>query len=325
MSNYYKPLKGISDIKSYTLYNEIQDALIEYFDWALLDIGNFFNVELGEISPDGYDYSRLRTTGSGTYNVGESWEGFRKNWVWQSGVSYSPEPLVGTDNANPGVSGVYVNGDFYQNNTTGEFAHYIDHFNGRVIFDNPISANSIVQAEYSYKWINIVYASNLPWLTQIQKDTLEPNSNFYDRDRGVWNLPPDSRLQLPAIAVEVVPVRKFKGYQLGGGQWVYSDVILHCVAEDEVTRNKLLDIVSLQSDKTIPLFDSNAINDDYKYPLDYRGVPVSGAYRYPEILENYYGGSLRLTNCNVQQMKMIDSNLFGGIVRFSTEGIKTNI
>ena len=37
----YLKLKGIKDIKESTLNNEIQDGIIEYFDWALLGIGNY--------------------------------------------------------------------------------------------------------------------------------------------------------------------------------------------------------------------------------------------------------------------------------------------
>jgi hypothetical protein len=165
----------------------------------------------------------------------------------------------------------------------------------------------------------------LPWLKNIQKDTLEPDSSFLEPDKGRWNIPPEGRLQLPAIAVEIVPFRKFKGYQLGGGQWVYTDIIFHCLAEDEITRNKLLDIVSLQSDKHIYLFNSNQMYENNEYPLDYRGVPNSGAMRYPEILENYQAGKMRMTSCTIQEMEFIDSDLFGGLVRFSTEGVKEDI
>jgi hypothetical protein len=52
---------------------------------------------------------------------------------------------------------------------------------------------------------------------------------------------------------------------------------------------------------------------------------VSGALRYPELVEKYDGGDLRLTNAIVQDMISVDSDIFGGIVRFTTEGIKTNI
>lgn len=324
MSN-YQPLKGISDIHEYTLNNDIQDALVEYFDWALIDIGNYFNVELGEKSPDGYDYSRLKNSTDSRFSSGQAWEGFRKNWIWQSGVTYSPNPLVGDDDSNPGVSGVYVNDSYYSASTVGAYAHYIDHFNGRVVFDSPIPTGSKVQAEFSYKWVNVVYANSVPWLREIQQDTSEPNSDFFDKDKGKWNIPPESRLQLPAIAIEVVPTRKFVGYQLGGGQWVYTDVLFHCIAEDEITRNKLIDIVSLQNNKSIYLYNSNKINSNLEYPVDYRGKVNPSALRYPDMLNKYKSGKLRLTDGTVQNITTIGYDLYGGVVRFRTEYINTKI
>lgn len=320
----YKPLKNISNIHKYGLTNGIQDALVEYFDWALLDIGNYFNVTLGEVSPDGFDYSKLRLSSDPNYSEGQVWEGFRKNWVWQSGVNFNPPPIVGEDDNLPGISGVYVNDSYYPVDDT-TYGHRVDHFNGKIIFNQPIPTTSKVQAEFSYKWVNVVYANNVPWLREIQTDTMQPTSEFYQKDKGDWNIPPEARLQLPAIAIEVVPNRKFKGYQLGGGQWVYTDVLFHCIAEDELTRNKLIDIVSMQSEKAISLLDINGVYENGDYPLDYNGVPVSGALRYPDLIERYDGGELRFINVAVQEMKMIGMDIFGGVVRYTTEGIKLNI
>lgn len=320
-----QPLKGFNTVFDATLNNEIQDGLVEYFDWALLEKGNYFNVTRGELSPSGQDYSRLRLSSNDNYSLGKVWEGFRKNWIWQSGVSFSPTPIVGTNNAKPGISGVYVNDVFYPSTTSGAYAHYVDYTNGKIVFDNAIPSGSKVQAEHSYKWINVVYADAVPWLNEVQSKTLEPGSTFLQKDKGTYNIPPEARLQLPAIAIELVPSRTFKGYQLGGGQWVYTDVLFHCIAEDEYTRNKLVDIVSLQSDKNIELFNSNLINTSGAFPIDYRGTPVSGALRYPDLVDKFNGGLLRITNVNVQQMNMINNNLYGGVVRVTTEGIKSNI
>lgn len=320
----YQPLKGVTDIYQYTLSNEIQDGLVEYFDWALMDIGNYYNVTLGELSPSSQDYSRLSYSKSEEHSAGEVWEGFRKNWVWQSGVDHSPSPLVGNDNANPGISGVYVDDIFYPSDTTGDYSHYVDYYNGRVVFDSPIPTGSKVQAEFSYKWVNVTYAQELPWIREIQVDSNRPTSYFTNR-KGDWSLDSDQRLQLPAIAVEIVPVRNFKPYQFGGGQWVYSDVIFHCLAEDEQTRNKLIDIVSFQNDKIIYLLNTNQIYTNSDNPLDYRGTPVSGAMEYPELVQSYPGGKLMLKNATVQEIETIDSDLFAGLVRFTTEGIKTTL
>lgn len=323
----YDGLKGFTSIHDYSLNNNIQDALVEYYDWALLEKGNYFNVTKGELSPNGKDMSRLRLSSNDSYTSGQVWEGFRKNWVWQSGVSgvgISP-PIVGTNKNFPGISGVYVNGQFQPTSGVGQYAHHVDYFNGRVIFNTAIPTGSVVQVEYSYKYINVVYANNVPWLREIQSNTQQPTSNFYDVSTGSWDIPPETRLQLPAIAFEIVPVRRFKGYQLGGGQWVYTDVIAHCIAEDEQTRNMLVDIISLQNDKSVYIIDSDKLHNDSKYPINHLGSPTPSALLYPELIESYNAGYFRIENTIVERMDMSSPNLFGGVVRFTTLGIKANI
>jgi hypothetical protein len=321
----YLRLKGFDEIFDTTLNNELQDNLIEFLDWGLLEKGNYFNVTLNEQSPNSSDYSLLRPSSSEHYLAGQAWEGFRKNWVWQSGLSYNPSPRVGSNNAIPGISGVYVNNTFYSSTTNGQYAHKVDYFNGRIIFNNPIPTGSKVQAEYSYKYINIIYANNLPWLREIQYRTYEPSPAFANPDKGEFTLPAEMRVQLPAIALEIVPRRTLRGYQLGGGQIVDTDILFHCIAEDAPTRNKLVDIISLQNDKTILMFDSNTIAKSGAFPLDYNGIPVSGALRYPDLIQRYASNRIRLKNANVQGMDMINTNFHAGIVRLTAEIIHTKI
>lgn len=323
----YQPLKGFDSIHSYFLNSNIQDALVEYFDWGLLEKGNYFNVTKGELASNGLDMSVLRLSSNDAYTSGQVWEGFRSNWVWQSGVSgvgIDP-PIVGTNPDFPGISGVYINDQFEPTSGVGQYAHKVDYFNGRVIFDTPIPTGSTVQAEFSYKHINVVYANNVPWLREIQMRTQKPTSHFYDVSTGDWDVPPETRLQLPAIAIELVPVRKFQGYSLGGGQIVYTDIMAHCIAEDEITRNMLVDIVSFQNDKTIFTIDSNAVSDDAAYPLDQDGSPNPSALLYPDLINQYGAGCFELTSSKVEQMDMVSPDLFGGMVRFTTKGIKANI
>ena len=102
-------------------------------------------------------------------------------------------------------------------------------------------------------------------------------------------------------------------------------MLFHCIAEDEVTRNQLVDIVSMQNDRRIDLFNSNRIDASGDFPLDYRGSPVPSALRYPDLMEKHEGGNMILSNSTVQEMVMVNTNIFGGIVRMTTEVIKTNI
>lgn len=314
-------LKGFNNVFELTLNNELQDNIVELLDWGLLEKGNYFNVSLGETSYDGYDYSRMSLSTSDQFTQGSAWEGFRKNWVWQSGVPYDPSPVIGSSVSIPGISGVYVNDTFYESDVTGQYSHYVDYFNGRIVFDNPLPTGSKVQAEYSYKYINVIYANSLPWLREIQYRTLDLNSI----NNSSFNLPSEMKVQLPAIAIEVVPRRSFKGYQLGGGQWVYTDILFHCLAEDEITRNALVDIVSLQNDKVFSIFDSDSIVKSGDAPIDYRGVPVSGAMIYPDLVCKYYSSKAQFTNSVVQGMELINANFYAGIVRSTIESIVTNI
>ena len=54
-------LKGFTSVFQHTLNNDILDGLVEFFDWALLEKGNYYNVSLAEQAPNGQDYSRLRS------------------------------------------------------------------------------------------------------------------------------------------------------------------------------------------------------------------------------------------------------------------------
>lgn len=313
-------LKGITDIFNATLSNEIQDNLIEFFDWGFMLNGNYFNVTLGEQSPDGYDYSLLQLSDNTNYTPGQAWDGFRKNWIWQSGITHSPSPITGSNNAIPGISGVYVDDVFYPSNTTGDYAHSIDYFNGRIVFDSPVPTGSKVQAEFSYKYINFLYANNFPWLREVQYRSLDKTS-----DNSNYEIPSEMKVQLPAIAIEVVPSRTFKPYQFGGGQWIYTDVLFHCIAEDSFTRNKMVDIISYQNDKQFCFFSSDKIASSGAFPLNYLGYPNSGALRYPDLVSNYTGITVRLKNTTIQNMEILNSSLYGGIVRTTVENISTLI
>lgn len=63
MSNHFD-LNGISSVFDTTLNNELQDNIIEFLDWGLLQKGNYFNVTLNELSSDSLDYSLLKKSGN---------------------------------------------------------------------------------------------------------------------------------------------------------------------------------------------------------------------------------------------------------------------
>ena len=152
---------------------------------------------------------------------------------------------------------------------------------------------------------------------------------FGDFGTGNWSQLSETRRHLPVVAVEIVPRRTFSGYQLGGGQWIYQDVLFHILAENSLDRNQLVDLVSLQNDKTIWIPHYGLIQESSKFPLslDFRGSPRPSAIMYPDLvadtadqdLDKPKGGfrhrKVYMSNTIVQEMGEVNPHLFGAVVR----------
>lgn len=298
-------LKGFDSIKQHSDTNELLDSIVEWLDWGLLHKENYFNVSLGELDHNGEDVSLLRLSNDRRFLEGQAWESIKPNWVWQNVPYLTNPPIV--------ASGVYVNNTFYPLNSTGTYAHHIDYFNGRVIFNSPIDPTSKVQVEHSYKYISVLYANAY----------FEGIKVLESEDSEL--LSPELVSHLPLIAVEVVSKPGHRGYQLGGGQFVDNLVLFHCVAGTDTVRNMLMDVVSLQNDKTIFTFNTNKLVENDELPLDYRGMPNPDAMNYREIITKYPNQVVRLKDVKTSDMEMPKSSNFGGIVKLTAEVVKPSI
>lgn len=343
-------LNKITHIGDSTISSLIQDNLVEFFDWGLMNIGGFSNISISTIGHYGGEKDKLRLVDDPRYNSGQVWESFRSNWVWQSGMSCSTQPKTLTklkpDSTTypnsihtPGVSGVFIDGNFQPVSGVGPYKHYIDYPNGRVIFDAAISTTSEVTAEYSYKWANVTRA-NEDFFRQVQYRSERADGDFTLAGSGDWSQLAETRLQLPAVGIEVVKSRSLEPYALGGlTHFVSTDVLFHVLADDDYERDKLLDVISLQEEKVLDIFDSDRIARSGVLPLDYRGM-VNTVDRagntispkmYPELIQasgdggykygNIKGGSITFKNSRVQLSEAISPNLYHGVVRVSTEVI----
>jgi len=240
------------------------------------------------------------------------------NWVWQSGLNYNPSPIY--------PSSIYIDGQLNVQPSGRDYK--IDYYNGRIIFTQPsgtsnpngINKNTIVQIPHSYKYINVMYANSLPWLREIEYKSL------YNVDQDPNKTTPNEmKVQLPAIAVEIVPNRRMSGYQLGGGQYITNQILFHCMAENDFDLNRLIDIVSMQNDKTIYTFNSNYIAQSGAFPVKYDGTLSPNPLIYPELIKRFPGYNIRLSKCIANEAKIINSNLFLCIVSIMAEIINENI
>lgn len=271
-------LKGITDIGQALLSNNLETNLVSWFQWGFLGIGAFFNVTIPSSGAYGGDFHRLRLVKDPYSEDGQVWQGFRQDWVWETGVEYAAyQPIR--------VSGVYVNGNFHSVAETGAYAHHVNYPLGQVVFETPISANSTVTCEYSHRLAHFT-TSDIPWWRQLQLDSFRvDNLQFAQAGSGAWSLLAQNRIQLPAVVVEAIPNTSRKGLALGGGAIVRQDVLFNIISETPWDRQQLHDIITYQWQKRLVLFEKNWVNAADKFPLDENGSPASGALMYPDLIK----------------------------------------
>src|SRR3990172_8402618 len=137
MSEPYLRFNGVTEIGDSIATEQLKGNLKTWLDWAFLEVGAFTNIIVPTTGQYGGLNHRLRLTADPNYSSGEVWQGFRQDWVWETGTSYRVQPIQ--------ASGVIVNNVFYPTLTTiGAYAHRIEYPNGRVVFNSPISTTGVV-------------------------------------------------------------------------------------------------------------------------------------------------------------------------------------
>ena len=304
------------------LINQMESTLKTYLEWGLLSVGGWTNITTPTSGAYGGTFDTLRPVSDPAYTDGQVWESARKDWVWETGMDYSGVLSNGTaTGVEPvTVTGVSINGTTYG---TGD-ATYGHHYNyplGRVVLDTAISTSSTVKAEYSYRNVQVYIADQAPWWDEFQQNSLRVDDPTYSvAGSGNWSILSNNRVQLPAVIVEAVPRRTFTPYEMGAlSQFVYQDVLFHIIADTRWWRNNLVDIISLQKDTTIMMYDNNTVAQSGAYPLDFRGMLVDSSKTYPCLANDYPYKSMRFFNAIVTEMNTINSRLYQGTIRATFE------
>ncbi len=253
-----------------------------FMDMHFLREGAYINIASGAQFYDGSDMSVLLpdTAADDTLfglSTGSVWQSAFRQWVYESGVA-----LDGTNvQAAPVVaSGLYIEGAFRPTNDP-TFGHTIDFLNGRVIFDTPQSLDLKVNAAFAAREVRVDFEH--AFNQQYQQGYLESKytTNPLTSMQLVY---PSGRAQpFPAVFIEV-DGRDFKAFELGNRSAVITDEVkCHIWALDDLQRDNIVDIISSQWRKSVPMIDFNLA------PL-----PLSGIYNtlspeyvpYQEMLRN---------------------------------------
>jgi len=304
--------KNVDSISDDFLLNILEANFKTYLDWAFLKIGAWFdvNADYGGIH-GGNPHIKLLPVIDSSYSNGQVWQTIRKDWVWETGIAYNSGIPID-------VSGIYINSSFVPLNSG---TYKINYPQGRITFNSPVSTSANILANYSYRYVQVYRANDAPWFNKIHYSSLQnDNKDIVRADDGTWSIGSYQRIQMPAIIVESVPRSRSFPYELGNDNLrIEQDLELKIVAENKNDRNKLLDILRLQQDNVIILYNSNTLAANEDFPLDYDGSRKSGALMYPDMVSQYKYRTCFIKSVDLFELDSVHPNLHMGMARVTTE------
>jgi hypothetical protein len=291
----------------------LEDNLKSFLDWSFLNIGAFVNITIPDSGITGGVFHELKPVLDPSLPANRVWEAPRKDWVYETGIPY-------TGNTPISISGIYLNNTFIPGPTgSGRYTYNINYPLGRITFDNTVGSNSKVALDYSYRYVQVYKANESPWWKQLEEQSYDP-SNF--KNNGDYNITSNHRIQLPAIIIELAPRVTLTPYELGTTtNIILQDVFLHVFTESPIQRDNLINILLLQKDKSLRLYDLNKVIKDNVQPLDHMGRPNPNRLNFDQLINNntYKYKYYNIKNINLSELNIITAGLYNGILRLSVE------
>jgi hypothetical protein len=236
-----------------------------FLDMHLLREGAFINISSGIQFYDGSDMSVLLPDTSaadtlGGISDGQVWQSPFREWVYESGV-----PLDGTRVVDSPIvaSGLYIEGAFRAPDDA-VFGHTRDFINGRVIFNAPQSLDLKVNAEFSAREVRTAYEHQFN--QQYETSVLENKYKTNPLTSNQLVYPSGLLYPFPAVFLEVTD-RSFSAFEIGNRSLIIKDTLrLHVWALDDMERDNIVDILTSQMRKSVPMIDFN------RAPLPLSGI-----------------------------------------------------
>ena len=300
-----------------TFLTNLENNMKLFLDWGFLNIGAYQNVSIPSTNIHNFNLHLLRPKKDATQLSYKVWISPKKDWVHESGVCFKNEsPLA--------FSGLYINNVFYPgptgNNTIG---YKVDYPNGQILFNSAVPPTSIVAADYSYKIVQVYKSNSFPQWKEIQLDSsLNSFNQFQKYDTGDFALDAEHRVQLPSIIIDIDSRSTAKPFRLGDRSLIISqDILLHVLSDNKNDRNTILDIVRLQKDRYVWLFDTNKVIADKKYELNFDGSINTNGNNYHSLVNNptYRWKLSRITDVSFSDITFYHMNLFGSTIRLTQE------
>jgi len=319
--SYDPSFMGVSTIGYPLIINELENNYKSFLEWGFLNLGAFTNVSIPTENISTFNLHVLKPTTDENQTNKTVWQTPRKDWVYESGIDYN-----GTNPID--ISGIYVNSTFYPaptgNSTLGYTINYPE---GKIIFNQSIPNTSDVQMEYSYKNIQVYKIDEFPYWKEIQYNSLENKTGFELNDKGDFSINSEHRVQLPAVIIETVARSNNRPYRLGDKSLIIEqDILLHVLSDNSFQKNNIVDIVRIQEDREIWLYNTKEIINSGIYPINYDGSKNLTGQNYYNIVNNddYRWLKCRFSNIEISEINFVNTRMYGSIIRVTNEIIFTS-
>lgn len=331
--SYNPKFYGVSNIGEHLIMSQIENNMKDFLDWGFLNIGAYINVNRNQNNIFNNNLSILKPTEDPNYANGRVWQTMRKDWVWEDGISItkciepspqtSPCPSEYVQTSEPNlISGIYINNTYYPTSTTGQYSYIVDYINSRIIFNNPQSLSSTIEMEYAYRWIQVYKYDSAKWWQQLQYKTEDNIAHFNQLNKGDFSILSNNRIQLPAVIIETISRGTSNPYQLGNKSLVMKqELMLHIVAERMSDRNMIIDILRLQQDKLLIMYDTNKILSNNVQYFNINGSLNSNRLQYNDLVtnENYAWLTCKLADIYASEVESFSPFFSESNVRISVE------
>ena len=307
---------GVTSLNQNFYTSSVEDNLKSYINYNMLNIGGFVNVNVQTSGLyNNITFDRLKPINAVGQDTNTIWQTPKRDWVWESDVSFNNS----TPNA---ISGIYVNNTLYPAPSgSGAITYTLDYPNGSVIFNNPLSSATKIHMAYSYRWCQVIKSVDSEWKL-LQQLTYKPTDTT---KTNLSNILGEHRLQMPCIVIEPTPNTFDIPYELGSlKSYRNQDILLHVYSENLNDNNKIVDILRLQKDNNIVMYDIKKLISDNVYPLQYNGSINPSGLNYSEIINNsaFHWKKLYIKDINlIDQQKNTVSDLIWCMLRMTVEVI----
>ena len=310
---------GVDSLYQNMYLGVVEENLKSFLDYGFLNIGGFVNVNIPTSGLYNTVFHKLKPTVDPGYPSNTVWQTPKKEWIWESGITYN--------NISPNnITGIIINGSGYPTPTgNSTYGYSLDYANGRVHFNKPLPVNANVELAYSYRWCQVTKSSNNQNWKILQTLAYQPDAQINQASSGVYAIEANHRIQMPSIVIEPIARNVTNPYELGSlVSSRQQDILCHIFTENINDRNTIMDILRMQREKPVVLYDIKKIVSSGLYGLNANGSKNPNGLNYGQILQNndLLWNTMYIRDVNFINMEQnTTSNLFWCITRLTVEVI----